>query len=46
LVARTIVVIYSIYWNKESQKNNKNTWKEAYDEEIEFIIEKRRIFNP
>ena len=30
---------------EESQTGNNDTWKEAYDEQMEKIIEKRRIFN-
>jgi hypothetical protein len=30
---------------EESQKRNQDTWKAAYDERVEKIIEKRRIFN-
>jgi hypothetical protein len=30
---------------EESQKCNHDTWKIAYDEQVEKIIEKRRIFN-
>jgi hypothetical protein len=29
---------------EESQKRNYDTWKAAYDEQVEKIIEKRRIF--
>jgi hypothetical protein len=30
---------------EESQMHNHDTWKAAYDEQVEKIIEKRRIFN-
>jgi hypothetical protein len=44
--AREQLLLYILFIGlEESQKRNHDTWKAAYDEQVEKIIEKRRIFN-